>query len=154
MSNDTNDTGTEIRTEILEHMARAFFGTAWADWEDQYGEGTGGMEVMEVMPDEIDPAASQAAGSLVESLEALHGKRIEDIFEEAVKLSGDDGDRPKTPEMFGHYAAKGALGHGVSLYDAIGRKAAEFVNTSACHMEFTYYDLDETKYPIPADADA
>lgn len=149
MSND------DTRTEILENMARAFFATAWADWSDRYGPGTqgNGVDVMDEMPDEIDPAARHAAGHLVESLESLHGKRIEELFEQALEISGDDGDRPKTPEMFGHYAAMGAMGHGVSLYDALGRKAAEFVNTSACYMEFSPYDLDEAKYPIPFDSD-
>jgi hypothetical protein len=148
---DTND----IRDEILKHMARAFFATAWADWADSYGPGTqgNGVDVMDEMPDEIDPAARHAAGQLTERLESLHGKRLEEIFEEAVALSGDDGDRPKTPEMFGHYAAMGSMGHGVSLYDALGRKAAEFVNTSACYMEFSLYDLDEAKYPIPVGSD-
>lgn len=149
MSNDT------IRTEILEHMARAFFATAWADWSDNYGPGTqgNGVDVMDEMPDEIDPAARHAAGRLVERLESLHGKSIEEVFKRAVEISGDAGDRPKTPEMFGHYAAMGAMGHGVSLYDALGCEAAEYVNTSACYMEFSPYDLDEEKYPIPMSED-
>lgn len=145
----------DIRHEILEHMARAFFACAWADWADEYGPGTqgNGVDVMDEMPTEIDPAARHAAGRLTESLESLHGKRIEEIFEQAVEISGDDGDREKTPEMFGHYAAMGAMGHGVSLYDALGTKAAEFVNTSACYMEFSPYDLDGAKYPIPVAED-
>jgi len=67
----------------------------------------------------------------------------------AISRHHDAGDRNRTAEMFGHYAAMGAMGHGVSLYDALGRKAAEWVNTSACHMEFSPFDLDPEVYPIP-----
>jgi len=143
-----------VRDEILEHMARAFFASAWADYSEQIGPHYPmGCEIMDVMPDEIDPAATKAAQDLAESLEKQHGLPLADIFTKAVEISGDDGDRDKSAEMFGHYAAMGAMGHGVSLYDALGRKAAEFVNTHDCYMEFSYYDLDDEKYPIPEDFD-
>ena len=137
------------REEILKHMSRAFFASAWADWSDEYGEGTqgNGVNVMDEMPRDIDPSAVKAARRLVKSLEALHGKSIVEIYERACIISQDDGDRDKTPEMFGHYAAMGAMGHGVSLYDAFGRAAAEFVNTQACSIEFSPADLDPCVYP-------
>lgn len=153
MTEMTTDDGT--RDEILEHMARAFFATAWADWSDAYGEGTqgNGVDVMDEMPDEIDPGARQAAEKLAANLEKQHGLPIAEIFRKAVELAGDDGDREKSPEMFGHYAAMGAMGHGVSLWDAFGAEASDFVNTSGCYMEFSYFDLDGTKYPIPETPD-
>lgn len=145
-----NDT---IRTEIHRHMALAFFASAWADWADEFGPGTPGMgaDVMDVMPDEIDPAALQAATDLIESLEKQHSMSIAEIFEKAVEISGDDGDRPKTAEMFGHYAAMGAMGHGVSLHDAMGKAAAKFVKVP--YMEFSSFDLDGNTYPIPVPED-
>lgn len=150
-----------IRDEIMEHMAKAFFASAWADWADEHGPGTqgNGVDVMDEMPDEIDGAATLAAVKLTEALEALHGRDITDIFVAAKTVSRrhkgwQGGDRKRTAEMFGHYAAMGAMGHGVSLYDALGTKAAEYVNTSACYMEFSPFDLDPTEYPIPAEATA
>lgn len=146
MSNDT-----EIHDEIMEHMARAFFACAWADWCDEYGPGTqgNGVDVMDEMPDEVDPSATAAAKDLAEALEKQHGIPLAMIFRRAVALSGSDGDREKTPEMFGHYAAMGAMGHGVSLHDSLGTRAAEFVDVP--YMEFSYFDLDPAKYPIPSD---
>lgn len=150
---DVNTDDTATRDEILEHMARAFFACAWADYDEEFGDVIGaGTEIMDVMPDELDPSAREAAKDLAERLEKQHGLPIVEIFRKAVEIAGTSGDREKSPEMFGHYAAMGAMGHGVSLYDAFGSKAAEFVNTSACYMEFTYFDLDPAKYPIPADA--
>lgn len=144
MSNDA-----EIREEIIEHMARAFFACAWADWNDEYSEGCqgNGVDVMDEMPNEIDPAAIAAANDLAEALEKSHRAPLPQIFRRAVMLSGDDGDRDKTPEMFGHYAAMGAMGHGVNLHDSLGSKAAVWVDVP--YMEFSPFDLDSTKYPIP-----
>jgi hypothetical protein len=56
--------------------------------------------------------------------------------------------------MFGHYAAMGAMGHGVGLWDALGTKACDFVNTRNCQMEFSPFDLDPETYPIPFDETA
>lgn len=142
-------TDSEIRDEITEHMARAFFACAWADWCDEYGEGTqgNGVDVMDEMPDEIDPAAVAAANDLAEALEKQHRVPLPLIFRRAVVISRNEGDRDKSPEMFGHYAAMGAMGHGVSLYDALGRTAAEWVNVP--YMEFSPFDLNDAKYPIP-----
>jgi hypothetical protein len=141
---------TDIRHEIAVHMARAFFASAWADWADQYGPGTqgNGVDVMDEMPDEIDPAAVNAAFQLCARLEARHGMHMAELFRKAVEISGDDGDREKTPEMFGHYAAMGHMGHGVNLHDALGRKGAEFVDVP--YGEFSPYDLSDERFPIPA----
>jgi hypothetical protein len=154
------DTATDpVRDEIMEHMARAFFACAWADWTDEFGEGTqgNGVDIMDEMPETIDGAATLAAAELTRKLEALHGRGIADIFVAAKTISRrhkgyQGGDRRRTAEMFGHYAAMGAMGHGVSLYDALGTKAAEYVNTHACYMEFSPFDLNPAEYPIPAEA--
>lgn len=142
---------TDTRTEIVHHMARAFFACAWADWADEYGPGTAGngVDVMTEMPDELDPSAVWAAFKLADALEKQHGMHTAEIYRKAREIAGDDGDRDKSPEMFGHYAAMGAMGHGVSLYDAFGQDAAEFVNTSDCQMEFSPFDLCDGRFHIP-----
>ena len=145
----------EIREEIERHMARAFFASAWADYSERVGPHYPmACEIMDEMGDEIDPAAVKAATELADALEKRHdGAPLAQIYRDAVALAGDSGDRDKSPEMFGHYAAMGAMGHGVSLHDAFGRTAAEFVGTHDCYMEFGMYDLDGKKYPIPENLD-
>jgi len=144
---------TETRHEIAIHMARAFFASAWADWSDQYGPGTqgNGVDVMDEMPDEIDPSAVYAAFELCAALEEQHGMHTADIFAKAVEMAGDDGDREKTPEMFGHYAAMGAMGHGVNLHDALGSKTARWVDVP--YREFSPFDLSDERFPIPVPPD-
>ena len=146
------------RDEIMEHMSRAFFATAWADWADEYGPGTAGngVDVMDEMPDELDGAATLGAVALTASLEEMHGMDLSEVFRTAKAVSRHykAGDRARTAEMFGHYAAMGAMGHGVGLWDALGTEACDFVNTRDCHMEFSPFDLDPAEYPIPAEGAA
>lgn len=148
MSNDT-----EIRHEIVFHMAKAFFASAWADYSEQIGPHyPAGCEIMDAMPDDedTDPAAVYAAFDLAASLEKHHGgMHLAEIFRKALEISGPDGgDREHTAEMFGHYAAMGAMGHGVGLWDALGREACDFVDTyGAGHFEFSWLDLDPKVYP-------
>lgn len=151
----TTATPDPDRDEILEHMAKAFFACAWADYSEQVGPHyAAGAEIMDVMDDEIDPAATKAAAGLAASLEKAHGLPISEIFRQAVVISvaNGAGDRERNPEMFGHYAAMGAMGHGVGLWDALGDAACKFVEGKSEHyhyVEFSMYDLDGTKYPIP-----
>ncbi len=153
------DTITDpVRDEILEHMAKAFFACAWADYSEQVGPHYPmGCEIMDEMGDEIDPAATEAAEGLATALEKAHEAPLSEIFRQAVEISvtANAGDRDRSAEMFGHYAAMGAMGHGVGLWDALGRTACEFVERqgSKHYVEFSMYDLDERKYPIPADLD-
>lgn len=139
----------ETRHEITRNMALAFFACAWADWADEYGPGTqgNGVDVMDEMPEELEPSAVYAAFDLCARMERQHGMHMADLFAKAVEVSGDDGDRAKTPEMFGHYAAMGAMGHGVNLYDALGSKAAKFVNTP--WREYGHFEWTDPRFPIP-----
>lgn len=148
-----------VRDEILEHMAKAFFACAWADYSERVGPHyPAGCQIMDEMPDELDPAATEAAEGLAASLEAAHGLPLSEIFRKAVEISeaNDAGDRERTAEMFGHYAAMGAMGHGVGLWDALGGEACDFVERQGPHkhyVEFSMFDLDADKYPIPEDLD-
>ena len=147
---------SETRCEIVRHMARAFFACAWADYEEEYGDtNLSGCDVMDVMPDELEPSAVYAAFDLCVMLEKQHGMHLTDIFEHAREMSleaaieGDySGDREKSPEMFGHYAAMGAMGHGVNLHDALGSKAARWVDTP--WREYGYFEWCDERFPIAA----
>lgn len=142
----TLDTG-EVREEILHHMSKAFFASAWADWSDQYGEGTGGCEIMDIMPGDIDPSATKAAQDLAEQMEKQYEAKLPELLERAKKSPDKYADRSCDPEYFGHYAAMQAMGHGVGLERVCDRSAfPDFP-----YMEFSYYELDPDKFPIPAD---
>lgn len=102
--------------EFVHHAARAFFACAWADRMEEAGVTLRG-EVMDQMPDEIDPAAVHAARTLL--FDMLRANACVDAAA-LLALCPDDGDRPHTAEMLGHYAAMQAMGHGVGLGDAFG----------------------------------
>ena len=70
---------------------------------------------------------------------------LADLFRKAVKVSNGRGNHPPTEEMFGHYAAMGAMGHGVGLWDALGAEACRFVGSF--DWEFSWHELDPKTYP-------
>jgi hypothetical protein len=128
-----------VNTEILRNMALAFFASAYADQADEAGEPMRG-EIMDQLPDAIDPAAEHAARTLYMDLERKNGRTVDTIFEALCEACEGDGDRPHTEEMFGHYAAMQAMGHGVGLDDAFGSKARDLVQVP--YLEFGSYSLE------------
>lgn len=137
-----------VSSEITHNMAKAFFASAWADLADEAGENLSGKEIMDVMPDVIDPAAIEAADELTEAMCKAHGcYHIENVFNRVAVIqrnTKDSGDRPVTPEMFGHYAAMQAMGHGVGLYDAFGCEVYNVIKVpnvefDSAHLEKEYF---------------
>ena len=130
-----------MKNEFIHHASRAFFASAWADMADECGADVigPGTEIMDVMPDEIDPAAIHAANTLMMDIERVNGKPLESLM--AVIEEKGDGDRPNTVEMFGHYAAMQAMGHGVGLYDAFGSEVHDVVKVP--YIEFGSYSLSK-----------
>jgi hypothetical protein len=131
-----------MRQTIIDAMAEAFFASAWVDLqnESENGMNLSGVETFDVMPDETDPAAIEAAEKLCYSIEGAHNETIAEIFRLLCNLTENEGDREHTPEMFGYYAAMQAMGHGVGLYNAFGPRA-EIVNVP--YMEFSPYNLEK-----------
>lgn len=123
--------------EFVTHAARAFFASAWADQEEESGNARGG-EIMDRMPDEIDPAAIHAGRTLAMGIETANRQSIADLM--AYIENVGDGDRPETLEFFGHYAAMQAMGHGVGLSDAFGDTVYETVRIP--YVEFGAYSLE------------
>ena len=70
-----------VKTEIHQYMARAFFACAWADQQEAMGCSFSGMEIMDVLPAEIDPAALAAATDLITSMEHANGCSIGALLE-------------------------------------------------------------------------
>lgn len=124
--------------EFEHHAARAFFACAWADACEEAGEASilSGNEILDIMPTEVDPAADHAARTLRLDFERLNGCTIADAL---VRIEAEaDGDREPTVEMFGHYCAMQAMGHGVGLYDAFGSVSSEF---TVPYVEFGSHSL-------------
>lgn len=126
--------------EIKHAMAKAFFASAWADQCEEAGEGArlSGVEIMDVMPAEIDPAAVKAAEALVADMTRMNGASLDVVYERAAAIA--NGDREPSREMFGHYCAMQAMGHGVGLSDAFGRRVYESVRVP--YHEFSAFDLE------------
>jgi hypothetical protein len=152
-----------IADEIKRHMALAFFGSAYADMAEECGEPLQG-EIMDQLPDEIDAAAIHAADTLAMDMERVRYNvatghmeeqrtlTLELIYKRALAinlLSDDKGDRPFTAEMFGHYCAMQAMGHGVGLYDAFG--SAVYQAIVVPYVEFSSCSLQKDYFTAPAD---
>ena len=130
---DLTDTASKIR----DAMAKAFFASAYADQYDEAenpGFSASGCDWLDLMPDDMDPAALHAADTLVmDMLRANGGKNAESLLDFVREHSA--GDREATAEMFGHYLAMQAMGHGVGLGDAFGRVVYESVKVP--YVEFS-----------------
>lgn len=124
---------------ILKHMALAFFATAYADAAEEAGKPLQG-EIMNQLPRDVDTAAIHAADTLCKGIEEANHSDIVTLFDILCEYTNGDGDRPHTPEMFGHYAAMQAMGHGVGLTDAFGGNAEQF---RIPYVEFGPYSLQK-----------
>lgn len=145
-----------VDNEIKSHMAKAFFANAYAEQADECGQPLSG-EIMEQTPAEIDSAAIHAADTLARDLCNANGaKSLENVFNRVAVIqrnTGDSGDREVTPEMFGHYCAMQAMGHGVGLYDAFGSEVYKQIKVpycefSSCSLEKDYFTADDEADPI------
>ena len=129
-----------MTTELEQHAARAFFASAWADMCDEEGPGVpAGAEIMDVMPAEIDPAATHAARTLRFDIERANGCSV-DVLLQRIQANTGKGDRQKTMEHFGHYAAMQAMGHGVGLHDAFGSDVYNSIRVP--YVEFGSHSLE------------
>lgn len=120
------------------HASLAFFASAWADQQEENGHSLRG-EIMDQIPDAVDPAATHAAITLAMDMERLNSKSIAQMVEDIVNVA--EWDRPATMEHFGHYAAMQAMGHGVGLQDAFGYDVYEL--TKVPYVEFGSYSLEQ-----------
>ena len=122
---------------FIKHASLAFFASAWADQQEENGHSLRG-EIMDQIPDIVDPAAIHAAVTLAMDMERINSKSVAKMMEDVESVG--DGDRPETMEYFGHYAAMQAMGHGVGLHDAFGRDVYKLIKVP--YIEFGAYSLE------------
>lgn len=140
-----------IAEQIKRGMALAFFASAYADQADECEQPLSG-EIMDQIPDDIDPAAIHAAETLARDLiranwrpeiaerpELTVEKGLTLIYKKAGELSADGADRELSPELFGHYCAMDAMGTGVGL-ESFGYAVNDFFKVPYC--EFGSYSLE------------
>ncbi len=139
---------------ITESMAKAFFASEYANAYDEAemnGIDTGinpsGCDWMDLMPDEMDSGALKAADSLTRQLVRDNGKSLDELYDLAESLieTHGGGDRELDQDMFGHYLAMQAMGHGVGLDDAFGRAVYEAIKVPyvECSLEQDYFGIWE-----------
>jgi hypothetical protein len=136
-----------INEQISNAMAKAFFACAWSDLQDEKDSddstrvNLSGREIMDVMPDEIDPAALHAAFTLACGLRIDNDvTALDELFVLARSLPTGGYDRALTPELFGHYLAMQAMGHGVGL-ESFGYSVYEAIKVP--YVEFGSHSLEK-----------
>lgn len=148
-----------MKAQIREYMAKTFFACAWADYQEEFGEGIGmGAEIMDEIPDNYPVSAYDAADHLIKAMERINGATIESIFEICRAEPGNHRREPDEDE-FGYCMAMQAMGHGVGwddnhpgLFHESGWKGKEGYRPQIFEtprIEFSYFDLPDSEYPIP-----
>jgi hypothetical protein len=128
--------------EFLSAAAAALWGATWASEAEEQGENLGGVDVMDVMPP-VPKQAAMAAAELMGAYEYVNKTAINRLWVKAATAPGKHYDGP-TVELFGHYLAMAAMGHGVSWFDDHPN-----VPMKVPHMEFhVFYDEDDEKYVV------
>ena len=133
--------------QIKHGMALAFFASAYADQADECGQPMRG-EIMDQLPDDIDPSALHAADTLATGVMHANGLKsacfdLESLYiraDEERHNSGENGDRELTPDLFGHYLAMQAMGTGVGL-ESFGYAVRDSIKVPYC--EFGSYSLEK-----------
>lgn len=134
---------------ILQDMARAFFASAFADQAEDCDQPLSG-EIMDLLPPDIDDSAIHAARTLYCDFE----RKLNDAHgcdEDGARITLDgafvwlhgveqmEGRADiENAELFGHYAAMQAMGHGVGLSDY---GVAHQIYDHVPYLEFGSYSL-------------
>lgn len=117
-----------IERTIKTAMARAAFAEAWATEEEESDDGMNlsGVEIFDVMPDETSAEYLECANRLAEAFCQCNGvASLEALYARAASFRVErHADRKLCPELFGHYCAMEAMGHGVGL-DSFGLRTID-----------------------------
>lgn len=112
-----------IRDEIIESAARAFYVSWWAnEQENKKGfRGFGGGDLIDIAP-RTPRNVLTFARAFIADFEKTNGVRADQMYERAKALAEAPGGmhyarRDPSPDLFGHYTAMQAMGHGVAWSD-------------------------------------
>jgi len=138
----------EDRKAFRDYVARTLFVQAWADWMDQYGPGCpgNGCELMNEAP-ETPAYVYKSADELIALLQTKIAP-LEEIFERARKTWTRKRPDSAFIDELAYSLTMSSLGHGVGWEDYNDHFEG---CRGLVHFEFTYFDLDEETYPIPAE---
>jgi hypothetical protein len=145
----------EIAAGIRKGAALAFFATAWAEMVEEKGATLRG-DIMELIPEEIDPAAVTAVDKLIKVVTANFdfrepglndSQKLACLYLHSCRLAKAGADREITPELFGHYLAMQAMGTGVGM-ESFGYEVRDYFD-SPFYVEFSFCNL-ERDYDYPA----
>lgn len=140
-------TDNHIKSAFIEGAAKAFFADAFASLYEEWcssgeeipdifdGHVPGpGSDWMDYIP-EVPTACYVEAGMLWEKIANLNNSNMYHIVTRALEAADIPTD-PEEIELFGHYMAMQAMGHGVSWFDD--------------HPEFQVgYDADKKDFSVP-----
>ena len=136
-----------IADQIRHGMALAFFASAYADQADEAGEPLRG-QILDQLPERVDPAATHAAHTLAMDFiraNPLTAPASNDnvhliaLYLHAAGLPDDGADRTISPDLFGHYLAMQAMGHGVGL-ESFGYAVRDAFKVP--YLEFGFHSLE------------
>lgn len=138
-------------SKIKHGMELAFFASALADLREEQGDPMTG-EIMDQLPDEIDPAAKHAAQTLIMDLLNLYtfdekagmsdNQKLCAVYMKAANIFNEcpaDADRELSPDLFGHYLAMQAMGTGVGL-ESFGSRVRDELPVP--YVEFGSHSLE------------
>lgn len=134
--------------QIKNGMALAFFACAYADLCEENENPLSG-EIMDQLPEPIDPAAIHAAETLIMGMvdqvtfetASSDEKRMLALYMHASNVfERADADRELNPDLFGHYCAMQAMGHGVGL-ESFGDAVRDSIQVP--YVEFGSHSLEK-----------
>jgi len=106
----------DIRSEAQAGAADALHLTAWANWAEE--EGGPGLQPgpIENQAPPTSRKAKRSGKAFIRRLEQNNRATINQMYWAALQIPGKRYRKP-TPELFGHYLAMEAMGHGVAWSD-------------------------------------
>lgn len=148
----THEIVPDFTEEIYEAMAKVFFATAWADYQEDSPDGVNlsGCDIYQVMPAEIPDEVYASVRECIRKLLWQNDMDLMEMYDEAERHKLEKPYREFNMENFGEILAFQCLGHGIGFEEIC--ETPEF-SIDIPHHEFRYYELDEEEYPCIEEQD-
>lgn len=108
-----------MRDQIVNAMAKLAWALAWANHADEHGCcNMSGVNVFDVMPQEVPECSAAYAGKLAAEIEAASGVTLDVLFNNAADNDPTvNADSSREIERFGECLVYESMGHGVAWTD-------------------------------------